>query len=217
MTVRGHAAWRGLRVVGGLVGSTASYYGLRATGLGVAPALVVVALVSAVPVVVGLARGVRPRGLAAFYAVLVLAAAVVALVPGDARFLLARESALTAAAGVWFLLSTRTARPLAYQFARPLAEGRLGWPRDWERLWATSSAFRRMWRTSSTVWGIGTLADAVLRVVLAYRLPPDRVPAASLGLFAATAVLLNVVTSVYYAACGAFDRRGPFHSPAAAP
>jgi hypothetical protein len=46
---------------------------------------------------------------------------------------------------------------------------------------------------------------------MAYTLDPDVVPALSLGLFLATAVVLNVVTNVYYFRCGVFDRSGEFH------
>lgn len=201
-----------VRVAAGVAGSTVLYYLLRYLGFSVAVSLVVGALVSAAPAGWALVRGRREQGLAAFFTVMLLAGVVVALVPGDARFLLAREAVLTAGAGVWFLVSIRAARPLAYQFARPMVEGRLAWPGEWERLWAEFPAFGHMWRVSSVLWGIGTLADAVLRVVMAYSLPPDRVPALSLALFAATAVVLNVVTTVYYASCGVFDRRGPFHA-----
>ena len=207
--------WRVASLAVGLVGSTLLFYALRASGLSLRTALLTATVVGAVPTLVRLARGYRPRGLEAFFTVMLLAAVAVALLPGGGRLVLAKESLLTAATGVWFLLSTRSARPLAYQFARPMTEGRLGWPSGWESLWATSPAFRRMWRRSSLAWGVGTLADAVGRVVLVATSPADAVPALSLGLFVATAVLLNVATTVFYARCGAFDRRGPFHRPGA--
>ena len=203
---------RVLQVGIGLAGSSALYYGLRALGLAVTPALIVVAVASAVPTVVSLLRGQRPQGVAALFTVLLLGGVLVSLVPGNARFLLAKESLLTGAAGVWFILSNRWGRrPLAYQFSKPVAEGRLSWPDHWEQLWTGSEAFRRMWRRASVMWGIGTLVDALLRVVMAYTLDPDVVPALSLGLFVATAVVLNVVTNVYYFRCGVFDRSGEFH------
>ena len=39
---------------------------------------------------------------------------------------------------------------------------------------------------SSVLFGIGTLLDAVLRVVLGYTLPADAVPATATAMFAAT-------------------------------
>lgn len=56
-----------------------------------------------------------------------------------------------------------------------------------------------MWRVSSVLWGIGTLADAALRVVLAYTLPVDEVPGLATALYAVTSAVL-VVTNVYYVA-----------------
>lgn len=209
--------WRAASLAVGLLGSTALFYLLRAAGLRLQPALVSTAALGAVPTVVRLARGQRPHGLDAFFTVLLLAAVGIALLPGGTRFLLAKESLLTGATGVWFLLSIRRRRPLAYQLTRPIADGRLGWPPHWEQLWESSPAFRRMWRRSSVAWGVGTLTDAIVRMVLVYTLPPDAIPALSLALFIGTALLLNVGTTVYYARCGMFDRRGPLHRRGARP
>ena len=64
-----------------------------------------------------------------------------------------------------------------------------------------------MWRTSSTLWAIGTLLDAAARVAMAYTLPPDLVPGLNLAMYVATAVVLNVVTTVVYVRAGALGRR----------
>lgn len=87
-----------------------------------------------------------------------------------------------------------------------MVEGRLSWPGHWEDLWETSASWRRMWRWSSVMWGIGTLVDAALRVGMAYSLRPDLAPALSLALFLGTAVVLNVITTIYYVRCGMFWR-----------
>ena len=55
-----------------------------------------------------------------------LAGFALALVTGNDRFLLAKESVLTALVGCWFLASIWAERPLTYQFTRPLLEGRIG-------------------------------------------------------------------------------------------
>jgi hypothetical protein len=57
------------------------------------------------------------------------------------------------------------------------------------------------------LWAIGTLLDAVARVVMAYVLPPDVVPGLNLTMYVATAVVLNVVTTVVYVRAGALGRR----------
>ncbi len=39
-------------------------------------------------------------------------------------------------------------------------------PRPWDQLWDTSAQFRRIWRVCTLIWGVGMLADAVVRVVI---------------------------------------------------
>lgn len=197
-----------LRPVIGIAGSTALYYLLRHLGVSVYVALVVGAVLSLVPAVVSLLRGVRPSGLEAFFTVLLFASFAISLLPGDERFLLAKDALVTGGVGFWFLASLRWAdRPLAYQFAKPMIEGRGGWVGDWERRWAEDAWFRRMWRTSSAWWAGGTLLDAVARVVLAYSLPADAVPGLNLAMYVVTVVVLNVVTTVVYVRAGAIRGR----------
>jgi len=161
-----------------------------------------------------LIRTRRINGLSAFFAAMVLGSVAVSLLAGDSRFLLAREAILTAVAGAWFLVSAGTRRPLSAVFSKPLLEGRFRWPAHWDELWVRSPRWRRMWRVSSTAWGIGLLADAGARVWLAYTLPPDAVPALATGLYLGTSAVLIVTTSVYYAICGVY-RPGSALYPAA--
>ena len=192
----------------GILGSTALYYLMRHFGVSVYAALVVGALVSLVPACVSMLRGKRPSGLEAFFTVLLFASFVISLLPGDEQFLLAKDALVTGGVGFWFLASLWWAeRPLAYQFARPMVEGRLGWPRDWEGLWAREPWFRRMWRTSSTLWAVGMLLDALARAVMAYTLPADAVPGLNLAMYVTTVLVLNVVTTTVYVRAGALGRR----------
>ncbi len=70
-----------------------------------------------------------------------------------------------------------------------------------------------MWRVSSLLWGIGTLIDAALRVVMACTLPPDLVPALGTALYAGTSVVLIAVTTVYYAVSGIYNRTSALYPP----
>lgn len=63
-----------------------------------------------------------------------------------------------------------------------------------------------MWRVSSLLWGIGTPLDAALRVVMAYTLPPDLVPALGTALAVATSVVLVVVSTIFYEVSGDYRR-----------
>lgn len=198
-----------LRVGAGLVVPSALYYLLRWLGQGVYLSLVVSAVLSTLPALWSLVRHRRVDGLSTYVTAMVLGGLVVALVPGSTRFLLARESVMTGVTGFWFLVSTRARRPLAYQLTRPLLEGRFRWPARWDELWDASPLFRRMWRVTSTLWGVGLLADAVARVVLAYTVEPDLVPALGLALYVVTVVVLNVVVTVYHVRCRVHDPRSP--------
>ena len=63
-----------------------------------------------------------------------------------------------------------------------------------------------MWRVSSVMSAVGTITDAVIRVVMAYTMPADELPGLGTGLVLVTSMVLIVVTNVYYIACGVFDR-----------
>ncbi len=191
----------------------AVYYGLRAGGVTIFAALLIGAGVSAIIAAVQVIRHRRLDGMASYMAVIMMGGVAVSLVAGSTQFLLAREALLTGVTGLWFIASLRSRRPLAYLFSQPLLEGRFRWPQDWDELWDRSPRFRRMWRVSSMLWGIGTLVDAVLRVVMAYTLPSDLVPALGTALYAGTSVVLIAVTSIYYAAAGIYNPTSALYRP----
>ena len=187
----------------GLVGPMVLYYALRALGLSVFGALLVGALLPVVGLVVGLLRGRRPDAVSGFWSILLLLALAVSLIGGDVRFLLARDALVTATVGSWFLISAWTSRPLALVLSRPLLEMMHRYPPGrWEQLWRDRPRFRVIWRRASVGFGIGTLADAVARVVMAYTLPVDLVPALSTALYLATSVVLLIGVNVYYVQAG---------------
>lgn len=192
------------RTVFDLVVPLVLFYGLRSAGVGIYLALLAGALVSGVMAVVVVATQRRLDAVAVFVLSTMLLSVGVSLLTGSARFLLAKEGWLTAVTGVWFLGTLRARRPLAFHFSRPLLEGRLGWPADWDAVWERAPRFRRMWRISTALWGIGTLLDSVVRVVMAYTLPVDLVPALSSAMYAVTSVVLVGVTNIYYRAAGAY-------------
>jgi hypothetical protein len=187
----------------GLVGPTVLYYALRAAGLPVFTALLIGALLPVIGLVVGLLRGQRPDAVSGFWSILLLLALGVSLVGGDVRFLLGRDALVTATVGTWFLVSAWTTRPLALVLSRPLLELMHRYPPGrWEQLWRDQPRFRTIWRRASVGFGIGMLADAVARVVMAYTLPVALVPALSTALYLATSVVLLVAVNVYYARAG---------------
>jgi hypothetical protein len=186
---------------------TALFYGLVWSGAGLYLALLVSAGLSAASALVSYRRGAGDQSFAPYMLALQLLAFGIALVAGSDRFLLAKESLLTALVGCWFIASIWTARPLAYRFTRPLLEGawgrRWGLPEvSWESVWAREPHFRHIWRVATVMWGAATLIDAVLRVVIAYTVPIGAVVALQTALFAVTLLLMQPITHIYYARTG---------------
>lgn len=209
-------AWTAARIAISFVVPMLAYYGLRAAGLDVYLALLITSAVPAAFAGARLAVHRRTDGLATFMTVMMVLGAAVSLINGDERLLMAREGWVTAVAGIWFLSSAWTGRPLAYLFARPLLDGRVpfgGRGESWDELWSRLPRFRRVWRVATVVWGIGTLVDAGARVIMAYTLPPDAVPALHTALYAVTTVVLFVLTNIYYISVGLFDRRTSLYAP----
>jgi hypothetical protein len=205
-----------LRLVVDFALPTALYYVLRAFGVGLYLSLLVSALL---PAGFALRSWVRTRerdGPAIYMLAMLLLSALVALVGGSPRFLLAREALLTGVTGVWFIASVRARRPLAFLYTRPMLEGRRRFvdiPGDWDELWERIPAFRRIWRVGSVLWGVALLADSAVRVVMAYSLPVDAVPGLGTALYVGTSAALIVITNVYYHVTGLYDSRSRLYAP----
>ena len=146
-------------------------------------------------------------------AILVLAGFVVSiaasLLTHNARLLLAKEGLITAVWGLWFFASLRTHRPAAFEFARPLMEGRKSFAQQsWDIVWIQHSQFRRIWRVSTAIWGAAMLIDAVIRVAMSYSLPIHAVPALGGVLWPVTFLVIQIVTNVYYHRSGLYQLLG---------
>ncbi|WP_432136528.1 MULTISPECIES: VC0807 family protein [unclassified Streptomyces] len=169
------------------------YYGLRAAGASEMTALL---LSGSAPALHTLHTAVRHRRLdsiGVFTLALLVVSALASLLTSDPRIALARNGLFTALAGVWLLITLFTARPFTYQALRTLMPGRSA---KLERLWESDAVFRRVWRVLTMVWAVGLLCDALLRVVMAYNLPVDTVPALDGVLYAVSWILLQVITQI---------------------
>lgn len=185
------------------------YYILRGAGASNIVALSAGAVVPACSAAVGAITTRRVDAVA----ILVLAGFVVsiaaALVTHNARFLLAKDGLITAVWGLWFLASLRAHRPAAYEFARPLMEGRRSFAvHSWDAVWIAQPEFRRIWRVSTAIWGIAMLVDALIRVVMSYSLPVHTVPALGGIQWPATFLVIQIVTNVYYHRSGLYELLG---------
>jgi hypothetical protein len=185
----------------------ALYYGLRAVGVGIYLALIVGAVAPALGAVVKLIRRERLDFLGLFMMTMLLLGAGVSLLTGSPRFLLAKDGWLTGVTGVWMLLSVRSQRPLTFLFARPLLEGvtvkMVGSAgASWDTLWESVPRFRHIWHLATVIWSLAFLVDAAIRIVMAYTLPVDLVPALGGALWPVTFVVLQVITNVYFQRAG---------------
>ncbi|NWJ74554.1 hypothetical protein HX744_29225 [Pseudonocardia sp. ICBG1122] len=178
-------------VLGDVVAPLMLFYGLRAVGVAAGPALLAGAAVPAARALWVLLRHRRVEWFALLVLVLCVASAATALLGGDPRALLAREALVTAALGAVLLASVPSQRPVLFTIGR-LTLAQAGHGTDgWDRRWAGSARFRGIWRWLTAGWAAGLFLDAGLRVLAAYTLPVDVVPAVqAVQWFAVLAVLL---------------------------
>jgi intracellular septation protein A len=150
--------------------SLVAYYGLRALGASPYVALLGGTVTAGLRIAYVWLRTRRFDGFAAFMLAEFGVGLGFALLTGDARFLVAKESFSTAVAGVIFFATCVYGRPMIWHAAarfQPAARAEL------DRLWRGSPGFRRTFRMLTIGWGAGMLAEAVVRIVVAYTLPVD--------------------------------------------
>jgi len=211
-----------------MVAPVALYYGIRAAGGGVWLALVASGVLPAVSALAAVfaRRRVDLAGLVMVAALTV--SAVLSLITGSPRALLARDGLVTAAWAGYMYLSLLARRPVTFTFSRPLLEGRRvfdprtrDWVRpvsdSWDELWDRLPQFRHIWRICTVIWGTAILADAVIRIVVAGTLPVNDVPAINGALWPVTFVALQIVTNIYLARAGFWRILRPLADPGHAP
>jgi hypothetical protein len=147
------------------------YQVLTGRGVSTINALIATAVV---PLTTSLYAWLRDRRIDAL-GIMTLAFVVVGLVTsllsGDPIFYLVKESLLTGVWGLIMLGSLLASRPLTFYFGRQFMSGgdpdKAAW---FDRLWERPP-FRRILRLTCVMWGVGLVAEALLRVVLVYVLP----------------------------------------------
>ncbi|MEV6866052.1 VC0807 family protein [Streptosporangium subroseum] len=193
------------------------YYGLRAMDVGYLPSLLISSLVPSASMVVTLVRERKLDSAGLFMTIVMLAGAGLSVISGSTRLLLAKDALLMVAVGGWFLVTARGSQPLALRFSRPLLEGRIGAREEpWDDLWARSPDFRRLWRVCTVAWGIGSLVDAVVRVVIVYTFPIDLAVGLGGVQYGIFTVLMLVIVNVYQMRAGLHNPRSALYRQAAA-
>ncbi len=93
-----------------------------------------------------------------------------AFVGGDARWLLLKDSAGTATIGAMFLLSLASRQPMTLSAAQSWKPGRAA---ELDELYRSVPAARRAFRVSTMGWGVGLMAESLLRIPMIAVLPID--------------------------------------------
>jgi hypothetical protein len=133
---------------------------------------------AAPPILWSLAEFARTRRVDALSVLVLLGIAiscVLMAMGGSPRLLLLRESLVSGAIGVMFLISLPMRRPLIYYLARATVgrKSEEGAAR-FEKAWEEQASLRRSIRLMTLVWGIGLTAENALRSWLAWNWPVER-------------------------------------------
>ena len=171
----------------------ALYYGLKALGANDLTALVVGVIPGLISSAVSLVRNRRTDLLGMAVVVSMVASAIVAVVGGDARLLLVRNAWISLPFAGITLWSLRHPQPMTYVVTRSLFAPRAP---VMDQLWESDERFRDAWKWITVWWGIATIIDGVVRIVLAYTLPISVVPATDPVITIATIVVLQIPTQV---------------------
>jgi uncharacterized membrane protein len=118
-----------------------------------------------------------------------------AFITGNAVFAVLKDSVFTLAFGVVFLGSLATPRPLIFRLNRDMAADDQGRAAT-DALWQYPAA-RTTFRVLTVVWGIGLIAEAATRAIVAFTLPIAKAAALS-PVIAAVAIAVLVAFTIIY-------------------
>lgn len=148
------------------------YVAHSALGLSTVAALMISSVVPAVRTLAGLFGKHDRNGLAMLMLVVNLAGIALTFATGDARLMLAKDSAISSVIGIGMLISVFGRTPLMSAALKPmLTKADPAKDAAWDRLAAGSVRFRRNERAFTLIWGTCLLADCVVRFIGAFTLP----------------------------------------------
>lgn len=173
-----------------IVAPLVTYYALRGAGLGVVAAYLLSGVWPVAKVLVGIAAKRRVDVFGLIVIMFIVFGVAIALVSGDPRVVVARDSLLTGGFGVALLVSLLFPRPLLFYVGRTFAtDGSEAGMARWDGLWQYPS-FRRSQIQITAMWGIAYTLEAVARVVMVYTMSDlDLV----IGIFGVAPALITAV------------------------
>ncbi|WP_432146316.1 VC0807 family protein [Streptomyces sp. bgisy084] len=182
------------------------YYALRGAGLGELMALLISAVAPALNAGYSIVRQRKVDSIGLFVIAILVVVGLGSLLSDSPRVALARGGWFTGLIALWILGTLCTSRPFTFRVLKALLPAK---SEALEHFWDTDPRFRRVWRGLAVLWGGGLLGDAVLRVIMAYTLPVDSVPALDGALYVVTYLLLQVITQVVLHRTGVFRKIFP--------
>ncbi|MFI2189946.1 VC0807 family protein [Streptomyces sioyaensis] len=177
------------------------YYVLRSVGCGELVSLLISAAAPALNTGYSIVKQRRVDSVGLFVIAILVLAGLGSLISGSPRMALARGGWFTGLIALWILGSLFTSRPFTYQALKTLLPGKA---ETLEGFWRADPRFRRIWRGLTVLWGCGLLVDAALRVIMAYTLSVDSVPALDGALYFVTYFVLQVITNIVLHKTGVF-------------
>jgi hypothetical protein len=174
----------------------AAYSLLRSAGLTAVTALLLSGVFPAVGVAIGVIRHHRLEVVGALVLTGILVGTILGLVSHSTRLVLAEGSVPTAVFGVACLVSLRARRPLMFGIALEFTGPDTAAGREMTGLWQYEG-YRRVFRVISMVWGIGFLAEAAARIVIAYNTSTGTALASSKATPFVWAAVLSAWTVAY--------------------
>lgn len=151
--------------------SVMAYFAAELLGASTYVALLAGTLVAGARMLWVAVRQRRVDPFALFLLVLFGASLALSFTSGGARFILAKDSAQSAVAGLVLVGSCAVGRPLAYYAAQRFAR-QAGTRQAAEfNAMADTATMRARWRRVTLVWGTTLLIDASLRIAAVYLLP----------------------------------------------
>jgi hypothetical protein len=147
---------------------TVTYYGLHLAGVGDTAALMAGTGAAGVRLAFVAVRSRRLSPFSLLMGAVFGVGLLFTVLTGDPRMMLVKHSAMSAAVGLAFLITAYRGRPLTLAAQQSVQPGRAA---ELAAAYAANPLVRRGHRVASQVWGVGLLAEALVRVVLVYALP----------------------------------------------
>jgi hypothetical protein len=170
------------------------YYGLRLAGVSERTALLVATVLAATRLVWVVVRRRQITWFAALMLTVFGLGLLLTFLAGDARFLLLKDSIVTAGMGTVFLLSATFGHPLTLSAAQTSQPWRAA---ELDEMFNRRPDIRRRFVVSAIVWGVGLLLESVARIPLVYTLPFDTMVALSEAMLWGTIGILMAWSLVY--------------------